>query len=160
MRMLDLDKILMLLFSVFILSGCTGNIVTGMPISQQPQTQEEFDAEALLISLEDRIMLEDAQISLARVYTDFQDEEPGFLAPPPRYVNFINCTSNTGPTDFETVGRTTVVYRYGGRTIQRTFRDACNDHTRTMTKHFCSGDRLSIIRHRCSHGCWMGEHCK
>lgn len=145
---------------VFLTSSCSGNIVTGMPIHQQPQTQEEFHAEAFIISLEDRITLENAELSLSRVYTDFLEEDLGFLAPPPKYIQFINCTSTGEPQEFERQARTTVVYRYSGRTVQRVFRDACNDRTRTMTKHFCSGDRLGIVRHRCDRGCWMGEHCK
>ncbi len=149
----------LLVFSALVLSACSGNIVTGMATGG-PQTQEEFDAEAFIISLEARIMLEEAEVSLARVYTDFQEEDPGFLAPSPRYVNFINCTSNTEKGDFNMMGRTTVVYRYGGRKIQRTFRDTCIEHRRTMTKYFCSGDRIAVQYHRCDRGCWMGEHCK
>ena len=146
--------------SLLFLTACSGNIITGLPIDQQPQTQEEFEAEAYLISIEDRVLLSDARISLARVYTHFLEEELDFLAPSPKYIRFVNCTTNTHETEFERMGRTTVVYNYGGRKVQRTFRDICNEHTRTMTKHFCSGNRLSIIRHRCDRGCWMGEHCK
>ena len=123
-----------------------------------PSSPEEFEAEARILAMEDGLSIEDARISLSRVYTDFADEEFGYFAPMGRYIEFINCTSTMSPDVFTAMGRTVVVYSYRGSIKRITLRDSCSD--RFMSKFYCVGDRPAFIRHRCSSVCWQDEHCR
>ncbi|MFW5852522.1 MAG: hypothetical protein ACOCUR_00670 [Nanoarchaeota archaeon] len=142
---------------IFLISGCTGVITA--PEELYPETQEEFNAEATILSLEEKVLHDEAIVSLSKAYPGFAEEDDfGFFSPPARWIKFINCTSNGEREEFENSARTIVTYEYSGKTIRRTFKDRCKE--RIMTKHYCSGDRLGIIEHKCDSDCWMNEHCK
>ncbi len=140
---------------VLFLVGCSTVVRNYDP----PSSEEEFYAETRIIALEDRISISEAKSSLSRTYPEFAEED-GFsiFSPMARSINFINCTSTISPSTMNVRGRTTVTYRYSGRTRRRRMTDSCSG--RYMTKFYCVGERVAMTQHRCSSGCWMGEHCK
>ncbi len=144
--------VLALAFSV-LLYGCSGVSGSEFP----PSSEEEFEAEARIISMDDGITLANARNSLAQVYPEFSVEESGFFSPPGRYIEFINCTSSVDPDVYNVMGRTVVTYSYRGSMKRITLTDSCSD--RTMAKYYCVGDRPAFVRHRCSRRCWQDYHC-
>lgn len=147
------------LFVLFITSCSTNEVISNAP----PQTMDEFTAEAMIVAAEDRILMDDALVAVARAYPHFDAkldtelDKDSFFAPPPRFVKFINCTDIDG-INAQTFGKAVVTYKYGGKTRRRTFSDSCYD--KTDREYYCSGARVAVRDINCSGTCWEDRYCK
>lgn len=144
-------------FFVLFIYGCDS--VQGS--EDRPSSQEEFEAEARILALDQSMTLNNARIALARTYDEFRDFEIDYFSPRARYLEFINCTSTAGPKVFDRRGTTIVTYSSEGirQNLKKiTLKDSCSD--RTMTKFYCVDDRPAYTSKRCSSRCWMEYHCR
>ncbi|MFW6230453.1 MAG: hypothetical protein ACOC32_00320 [Nanoarchaeota archaeon] len=145
----------LLFIMTFLVSSCAQ--ILEVPEEERPQSQEEFDAEALLIATEERLPREDAKQSLAQYFPEFGPEEEEYFRPPPRRVKFINCTDTDG-MGHRTFGKVTVTYEYKGTAKRRIFSDKCD--FKTNYEYYCRGNRFAIKEFECDGTCWEESHCK
>ncbi len=147
---------------VLFLSGCS--VIQSVPMEEHPKTMEEFEAEAELYHLENRIDLDAARLQLQKIYPEFEpvlqnpeiDKPFGIV----KIYKFLECEDSDDGFDIHNAGTVSAIYMDKNVKKRVSLKDRCSNKMMkgVAAEFYCSGNRPAKRIVNCT--CWDDRSCK